>query len=375
MQRNRILWAVILLVTLFGCAKREHESVDIGVALSLTGDGADYGKRSLNGIEWAVEKINAKGGINGRNIKLHIEDTKSSPKDAVAAIGKLITVDKVRIVVGDIISGTTLAMAPVAEKNSVLLLAPGASNPKMTSAGDFIFRDWTSDEFDGKAIARYAYEHGVNSAGLIVQKTEYTVGLADAFYDEFVREGGKVVGREEFDTGASNVRTQLSKLRALNAKAVYIAAYSEGTGLALKQAQEVGFRPKWFSSLTVDTPDCERIAGSLRDGVVFSTPAFDLQDTSHVMRDFVTGFQQRFNDVPETSSGHGYDAIMILASVIEKVGADPVKVKDGLYKVSDFPGVTGKTTFDSNGDVLKDIFIKTFVSNRAVILERFNPRQ
>lgn len=374
---NKLFKIWILLILLLSLlvvtnCKKEQNVIGIGIALSLTGDGADYGKRSLNGIEWAAEKINSQGGINGTPIELIVEDTKSSPRDAVSAINKLIIVDKVQIIIGDIISGTTLAMAPIAEKNSVTLLAPGASNPKMTNAGDFIFRNWTSDDFDGKAIANYAFNNGVRSFGVIVQKTEYTFGLADAFVAELERLGGVVNIREEFDTGATNLRAQLSKIASHKVEAVYISAYSEGTGYTLKQATEIGFNPKWFSSLTVDTEVCKEIAGSLRNGVIFSTPAFDPGDTSRVIRDFVEGFKEKFNDEPETSSGHGYDALRILADVIRRVGADPLKVRDELYGISNFPGVTGITTFDNNGDVLKSIFIKSFEDNQPVVLESFN---
>jgi branched-chain amino acid transport system substrate-binding protein len=369
MYKSILFTIVIALAAFPGCSKKGPESIDIGIVLSLTGDGADYGKRSLNGVVWAIEKINANNGINGKPIKLHIEDTKSSPKDAVSAINKLITIDRVRIIVGDIISGTTLAMAQIAERNSVLLLAPGASNPAMTKAGDFIFRNWTSDEFDGKAMANYAYQKGISSAAMVVQNAEYPVGLADAFQKEFERLDGRIVIREEFETGQKDLRVQLSKVVRRGATVVYVAAYSEGTGYVLKQSYELGFLPVWLSSLTVDTPVCRDIAGPLRNGVVFSTPAFNPDDTSTVVAQFVRGFKERFNDVPEVSSGHGYDAIMLLSAVMQKVGVEPTAIRDELYQTKDFHGVTGLTSFDKNGDVKKNIFIKQFVKGEAVTIE------
>lgn len=361
----------LVSLSLWAARKVTKTLLRIGVALSLTGDGADYGRRSLNGIKWANEKINSQGGIDGKKIQLIVEDTKSSPRDAVSSINKLINVDKVRLIIGDIISGTTLAMAPIAEANAVVLLAPGASNPKLRESGDFIFRNWTSDDFDGKAIANYAYKNGVREVGLVVQKTDYTEGLANAFTSEFTRLGGSIKVKEEFLTDNRNLRAQITRMAAASVRAVYISAYSEGTGYILKQSAELGFSPQWFSCLTVDTPVCQEIAGTLRNGVIFSTPAFNPDDTSHIMQEFVVGFNQEFNDEPETSSGHGYDALRILAQVIRKVGTDPIAVKNELYNVAAFPGVTGMTTFDSKGDVLKSIFIKKFINGVAEILEIF----
>ena len=329
------------------------EPIRMGVVLSLTGDAANYGKRSLNGINWAVEQINSRGGIRGRKIELLVEDSRSSPTDAVNAITKLINIDHLKIIVGDIASGPTLAMAPIAERNKVLLFAPGASNPSVRDAGDFIFRDWTSDDYDGKAMAGYLLKTNVKSVGLLVQKTDYTVGVADALAKDFQAGGGIVAERQDFETLDTNLRTYLARLKAAHIGNVYLSAHSQETGIALKQAAELGYTLRWFTTLTVNTPECERIAGSAREGVIFSTPAFDLSSKSAVMIEFVNGFKERFGEDPEAVAGHGYDAVNILASVISDVGTDPVSVKDALYKVRDFPGVTGKMSFDDHGDVLE----------------------
>ena len=371
---------VIVAVLVFGSLflnrpGQTASSIKLGVLLSLTGDSANYGKRSLNGLQWAVEKLNAEGGISSKKIDLVIEDTMSSPKDAVAAINKLITVDKVNVIVGDIISGTTIAIAPIAEKNRVLLFAPGASHPSLRDAGDFIFRNWTSDDFDGKVMAQYLLKKEIKELGLIIQKTDYTFGLAKALKEAFVKGGGIIRGTEEFDTGDTDMRTQLSKLKASNIKHVYISAYSPGTGQILKQAKEIAYEPKWYASLTVDTPECANIAGDTRNGVVFTTPAFDPNDSRPEVKQFITGFRDRFGDDPEAVAGHAYDAINILYMVISRVGGDADDIRRELYKVRNFPGVTGITSFDEHGDVIKGIYIKQVDGNSTRLLEYFKPLQ
>ena len=304
---------------------------------------------------------------------LTVEDSRSSPKDAVSAIGKLISVDHLKIIVGDIMSGPTLAMAPIAEKNKVLLLAPGASNPSVRDAGDFIFRDWTSDDYDGKAIAHYLLKQNQKAIGLLVQKTDYTVGVADALAKEFQAGGGTIVQREEFEPTETNLKTLLAKLQAAGVTNVYVSAHSQETGMALKQAVEIGYAPHWFATLTVDTPECATIAGNARDGVIFTTPAFDLTATNAVVTEFVKGFKERFGEDPEAAAGHGYDAINILATVIANVGTDPIDVKNALYKLRDFPGVTGTMSFDDHGDVLKPILIKQIKQGQPVLIDVFAP--
>lgn len=368
----------VILVVVFIKSKNKQpiesgSSIRIGVMLCLTGDSANYGKRSLSGVNWATDKINEKGGINGKRIELFVEDDRLSPKDAVTVFNKLTQAEGIKIVVGDIISGTTLAVAPIAEKNHILLFAPGASNPKLRDAGDYIFRNWTSDDFDGKAMAGYLVRKGVKRLGLLVQKTDYTIGLANALGKDFADETRSIVSRQEFESGEKDLRTQLVKLKESGVRDVYISAYSPGTGIALKQAAEIGYSPQWYASLTVDTPECATIAGRRRDGVIFSTPAFNLGDPSPEMKNFVQGYKERFGEDPETVAGHAYDAINILAIVIEKVGTDPTKIKDQLYKVKDFPGVTGKTSFDDHGDVIKGIHIKQIRDGKTLIVDYFQP--
>ena len=322
---------------------------------------------------WATKKINAEGGISGKKIELAIEDSASSPKHAVTAINKLINVDRVKIVLGDIISGTTIAVAPIAESKGVLLFAPGASHPSLRYAGDYIFRNWTSDDFDGKVMAQYLLDKKVKEIGLLFQKTDYTFGLSKALEDAFSEGGGNVKAKEIFDTEDTDLRTHLSKLKDSNIKHVYISAYSPGTGRALKQSIEIGFRPQWYASLTVDTPECASIAGNARNGVVFTTPAFNANDKTSEMRVFVDGFKDRFGEEPESVAGHAYDALNILAMVIKTVGTESDNIKEKLYSVKKFPGVTGVTSFDDHGDVLKGIHIKQIRNNSAMILEYFDP--
>lgn len=380
MNRNKWIILSITIIVIFSIIipivtrqNQETETIKMGVLLSLTGDAANYGKRSLNGILWAVDKANKQGGINGKPIKLIVEDSGSSPKVAVSAFNKLITVDKVKVVIGDIVSGTTIAVAPIAEKNKILLFAPGASHPSIRDAGDFIFRNWTSDDFDGKAMASYLLQKGVRELSLIVQKTDYTFGLAKVLEETFQAGGGTVNSVEEFSTGNLDLRTQLTKLKISGEQHVYISAHSSETGRVLKQASEIAFKPNWYSTLTVDTPECANIAGSTRDDVIFTTPSFDPHDENPEMREFIDGFSARFGDDPESAAGHAYDAVNILVMVMKNIGVKPSMIKDELYKVKDFPGVTGNTSFDDHGDVVKGIYIKQIGGNSNKLLEYFIP--
>jgi branched-chain amino acid transport system substrate-binding protein len=321
----------------------------------------------------AEKEINDSGGINGRTIQLVVEDAKSSPKDAVSSFQKLAEVNGLRIIIGDVLSGTTLAIAPLAEKKKILLLAPGASNPSLRNAGEYIFRNWVSDDFDGKAMADYMFDNGIRNTFLLFQQTDYCVGLADAFEREFGSRGGKLDGKEGFLTEASEFRANLVKVQNSNTKVVYLVGEARQNGTILREAKELGLALQWFANLTVDTPECRKIAEDALEGVVYTTPTFDAESADPQIQRFTREFEAQNHEKPEITSGVAYDALMILASIIRKEGMDVETVKSALQKVKDFPGVTGQTTFDEKGDVKKPIFVKEIKGGQSIKLKTYNP--
>lgn len=374
-MKNKKLITILILIVLFApiviylyCNSytSDNDKFKVGVVVSQTGDNANYGKRSLNGIKWATEILNKEQFLD-KKIVLEIEDTHSSPKSASNAIQRLIS-KGIKVIIGDIISGTTLAMAPIAEKHKVILFAPGASSPMMYKQGKYIFRNWTSDEYDGKAIAIFALKNGKRKFGVIVENKDYTMDLANEFTKSILKNDGKVTV-ETLETN-QDVSTQILNLKEKKIKNVYISAYSKSTGQILKKAKEIGYHPTWYSTLTVNTPECRKIAGNLVEGVYYTTPAINLKSEEGYVKKYVTGFKDKFDDTPEETSAHGYDALMIIAEAINRgksYKAD--SIRNELLKIKDFKGITGITNFDSDGNVVKDIYVKTFKNGREITLD------
>jgi len=372
--------AIVCSIALTGCPSNsggvgnDSGPIRVGTLLSLTGTVGEFGQRSLQGIQLAVEEINAKGVMDGRKFEIDTQDTRSEAKDAVSAYRKLTASGNVNFIVGDVYSTTSMAVAPLAESDHVLMLAPGASNPKFRFMGDYIFRNWTSDEFDGRAMADYAFEKaGVKNCGVIYQQVDYTAGLAKAFNDNFTQLGGNILSYEALSEDASDARQVVVKVLNSNPSAIYVCATGKASGVIVKYLREANFKGQIFCNLTVDTPEFMKIAKNYADGIIFSTPAFDLTDKNPRVQKFASAFKAKFGDAPDIAAGHAYDAMYILADAIKIAGStDPGKVKDALYTIKDFPGVTGRTTFDKYGDVTKPVFIKKFVNGKSQKLEQFD---
>lgn len=344
----------MLVVTFFlaNCA-REPTSLSIGAILPLTGDVASYGTAVRQGIELAVDEVNRNGGLSGRSLKVIYEDDKGDPKEAVTAALKLISVTKVPAILGGVPSSVTLAIAPIAERSHVIVLSPASSSPDISNAGDYIFRNYPSDNLEGALVAGRAKEEGCDSIAVLTANTEYGNGLNRVFRSSFEAANGRVVYADKYPEGTRDFRTYLLKMRASGAPCTFIVGYGKELGTLVRQARESRMANRFFS--TVNFQDAETIAtgGASVEGAVFSTPVFDAASADSQVVRFVESFHRAFGKDPDVWSAHGYDALMLLAEAMRRGGTTPDEIKRSLYGTKDYPGVSGVTTFDQNGDVQK----------------------
>lgn len=372
-----VLAVVVLTSLLSSCAPNEQSTSGkefvIGLLAPLTGDVADYGARGRNAALLAVDEINASGGIKGKKIRLIIEDDKGSAKDAVAAMLKLVNVDKVPVVIGGLMSGIGLAIAPIAQQNKVVLMAPGSSAPAYRNEGDYCFRDWTSDDLDGKIMANYMFKNkGIHEVAVLTMQNDYCLGLSKAFKSSFVQLGGKVIFEEQFPPGTSQFQSILAKMKGVHPKAVFLSAQPKEGGFAVKQMAELGIKAQIGSNFSVDSPDFLGIAGTAANGIFFTTPAFDPKSKDPQVSQFVSKYKKRYGEDPDTTAGHFYDAVRVVAAAANAArDLTPAAIRDALFQVKDFPGVTGKMTFDDHGDVTEPVMIKVVKDGKPQLVELY----
>jgi branched-chain amino acid transport system substrate-binding protein len=356
------------------CKKAPKEKeIAIGVILPLTGDSAESGTKVLNGIKLAIDEYNAR--TPKVPIKLIVVDSKANSTDGENAINKLIAVNHIKLIIGDLISRVTLAIAPIAEKNHVVILAPGSTSPKVSDAGDYIFRNWVSDNFDGEVMAKYLLgELNKKNAVIICINNEYGISLADVFEKAFLRNGGQIALEEKFDEGTSDFGTIVANLTGLKFDCMFLAGHPKESGLLVRQLREMGFGVSTAADLTVESPDFYAGAQGWGEGIIFSAPAFSVNFDMPIVKNFVKSYENKYQERPDAFAGHGYDAANIMIQAIKMAGYDLNKVKGELYKIKNFSGVTGNTTFDDHGDVSKAVLIKKLDKNgRPIMLEIYKP--
>lgn len=369
-MKRILFWMLIIGSVIFlgmiGCAKKEEGGIKIGAILPLTGEAAKYGLNTKNGIEIALEEINRKGGVKGKKVSIIYEDSQADPKKAVSVFQKLTTVDKVSFFLGPIASSSVLAVAPIANKKKVIILAPAASSPEITNAGDYIFRNVMSDLFDGHAVADFAFNNLKKmTAGIIYINNDFGIGLEASFKASFEKYGGEVVIVEAFYPGDNDFRTQLAKIKSSAPEVVFLAGQKE-MGHILRQAIELGLNPQWISFSMFEDPEILKIAGNAANNVYYTYRVFDPDSDISVVKDFTESYKRKYGQLPDIFAGLAYDAAKILTLAIGKGGQDMEKVKDALYNTKNFPGVVGSTTFDENGDVIKPIGIKKVENGKFI---------
>ncbi|HET6454424.1 MAG TPA: ABC transporter substrate-binding protein [Armatimonadota bacterium] len=369
---NKKFLMVIVLVILAGLVlwlvkapnPDSKGSIKIGAVLPLTGSAAPYGKNAQRGIELALAEINGRGGVQSKPLQVMFEDSKTDPKEAVGALNKLHS-QGINFIIGDINSSGVLAMAPIAEREKILLLSPGASNPKISSAGDFIFRNWHSDALEGQVDADYAHTklHWKRAAVLYVNAA-YGAGLASTFKKVFEDHGRDVVAYEAYAQDAADMREQITKILSANPDGLYLPGWPKEMSVALRQLKQLGWNKLILSAQGFDDPLVLKLAGPAAEGVIYSVPK---SPDSHdpVVGDFQSNYRKQYGQEPGVCSASGYDALRIYAYAIGEAGTGTQKVQKTMAKLRGFAGADGPVTFDKNGDLLKPFEFKVIRNGRS----------
>ena len=357
-----IAFAMTGLLAFTSCGEKKADTIKIGSIGPLSGAVAVYGVECKNGIELAVEEINAAGGINGKKIELICEDDEGNPEKSVNAYKKLVTKDGVKFIVGSLTSGCTMAVTSLAQAQKVLMIAPAATAPAITDAGDFVFRACFIDPFQGTVGAKFVSETlgSKNAAVLYDIGNDYSVGLTDNFVKTFEEKGGKIVAKESYSTGDKDFNAQLTKIKNANPDVVYLPDYYGTVALIAKQLRAQG-----INTPIVGADGWDGLTENAGDEVLngFYSNHYAADSTEGAVKTFVEGYKTKYTGKTPTSfAALGYDSVyMIKDAIIKADSTDSAAVKEAL-KATNGDYVTGHITFDEKRNPIKS----------AVMLELIN---
>lgn len=354
-----------------------QETIKIGEYASLTGKEASFGQQSHKGLTLAIEEINAAGGALGRKLELFTEDNQTKPGESATAAKKLISRNKVVALIGEVASGRSLEAAPIAQAAKIPMIAPAATNPKVTQTGNYIFRVCFIDPFQGTVMAKFAQNDlkAKRVAILSSVSNAYSVGLAKFFKETFVANGGFVVSEKNFSEGDKDFRAQLTAVKAANVDAIFVPSYYTEAALIARQARDLGLTVPLFGGDGWVADQLLEIGGDALNGCYYSTH-FSPENQDPVVQAFVKKFKARWgaNENPDAFAALGYDAAFVLVDAIKRAGTtDGPKLRDALAATKNFAGVTGVTNIDANRDASKPAAIIAIKGGKLEFLKTVAP--
>lgn len=347
--------AVALLAALMSftsCGKKNTNEIVIGGIFPLSGAVAVYGVECKNGIDLAIEEINAAGGVNGKNLVLISEDDEGNPDKTVNAYQKLTSKDGAKLIIGSLTSGCTQAITNRCQAQKVVQIAPAATAPAITDAGDFIFRACYTDPFQGTVGGKFAAEDLAckKAAILFDAGNDYSVGLTENFEKSFTACGGTIVAKEAYQTNDKDFNAQLTKIKSANPDVVYLPDYYGVVALIAKQLRAIG-----INTPIVGADGWDGVLGNAGDEVLngFYSNHYAADSTDASVVNFVKAFNAKYGKDPNSFAALGYDSAYLLKDAIAKAGTtDSVAVKAALAETNgDY--VTGHLTFDANHNPVK----------------------
>jgi branched-chain amino acid transport system substrate-binding protein len=356
MIRKIFVFGVALTLLTAGLAWGAAEPINIGTVMRLS-IGADDGIPCLTGVKMAVDQVNKAGGINGRPVKLFVEDEKDSPASAVNAVQKLINVDKVIAIVGPMTSGDTMASGKIADKAKVIMISPTATTPKLSGYGANICRGCSRIDRQAQVLTDWVAKNWKPKTVAIFYSNEpYGKGCAGLFTKFFEKHGIKVVATESFMRGSLDFKPQLTKIKAANPDILFIPGYTPETAPAAAQARQLGMKQKILGVYGDMNPAYIKLAGPAAEGHVIAGEYDENYDTPKNK-----AFVKAYNEIVKKEKAPynimfaalSYDATSMILEGMKKYGPTAEGIKKYLSNVKDFDGVTGKLSFDKNNDVVR----------------------
>jgi branched-chain amino acid transport system substrate-binding protein len=360
---------------LVSTAALAQDPIRLGEFASMTGKEAVFGQNAHKGTLLAVEETNAAGGVLGRKLELITADNQSKPGESATAVKKLISRDKVAVILGEITSGRTLEAAPIAQAAKIPLISPGATHTEVTAKGNYIFRICFIDDFQGTVMAKFARETLKLKRVAILSSVSsaQSVGLAKYFRERFTSPTTVIAAEQKYGEGDKDFRAQLTAIKAAGADGIFVPGYYAEAALICKQARDLGLTLPLLGVDGWESPDLVAIAGAAAEGCYLSTH-YSPESKSPSVVAFNQRFQQRWGIGSNALSVLGYDSAMLAIDAIRRAGStDGAKIRDALATTVNYPAVTGSITFDTNRNPTKNAVVLTVKNGKFTFVQDVSP--
>ena len=382
-----ILLAGCLAASLTACGGTKEESaapaesgdsasggpILLGTISPNTGNLAAYGTAIMNGVNLAVEEINAAGGVLGSQIQVINADDQGDPTECMNAFNSLVS-QGVGLIIGSVTSSCTSAITDSVNEEEVVLTSPSSTADSITTEDDYVFRACYADSFQGAIAAAYAKQAGYAKVGVVYCAADtYSKGLYDSFSAACEKYGVEVAAVES--TASMDVQdytNQFASLVNASVELVYAPYYYDVIGPYLvTQARAAGYTGIIMGADGYDGAPSYVVEGADLTAFngVYWTNHYDPADESAMVQNFVKAFQDKYGEIPMAMSALAYDCVYMYKTAMEAAGsADPAAVRDAMADNSlTYECVTGTFTLDESGTPVKGATIVSFASEGSEV--------
>jgi branched-chain amino acid transport system substrate-binding protein len=346
-----------LILCLTAATAQAQESIKIGGLLETSGNVASLGQPGLEGAMLAVDQINEKGGIGGKKIELINLNTESDNTKTVIAAKRLLDQDDVVALVGPMNSGSSYAIVDIVQRTNTAMISNGGSRGIVLPPADkkWIFLSPLTDVLVQSVMMADMKKRGITKVALLHADSPFGTSGRDQLEKNAASFGITLVSQQSYGNDDKDMTPQLTKIRAADPQAVVIWATGPGQAVAVKNYRQLGLTQPLYLSHAANDFNFLRLAGESADDILIpsskiyvtdSLAADDLQKP--LLEEFVRDYRTKYGKPPATFAGNAYDAVMMIAEALRKVGPDRTKLRDAIEATKDHVGVTAVYTYGAD---------------------------
>ncbi len=363
--------SLFFLCAAFAAGAPAADPLKIGLVAEITGQAAEAGVYTVNGARLAIEDINRTGGVLGRPVELHVEDSQGSNPGAVLAFTRLFSRKDVPVIVGPIRSTQIQAASPSIAKAGIPVMI-GGTDPSLTRVNNrWLFRCRPNDLYSSKVIADF----GVNDLKLkkwaIIHSTDaFGNGGMNALSAELKKFGIEPVLVQGFTNNTVDFTPVVLAIKRANPEVIgtYIP-FSTDQGIFAKQLRQLGVQPSWVGSPTTVSETAMKLAG---DALYGSYAVTDFHaGANDVARAYARNYRERYKIDADNYSAWTYDAVSLLALAMNNAkSTEPEAVRKALVAVRGHIGTEGLYNFDESGEGVRGYNVVKNDKGRVVFIKR-----
>jgi branched-chain amino acid transport system substrate-binding protein len=353
--------AIIAGILVAGCTTQQQSKIRIGVIAPLSGFLASAGQDTTQALQIALEELPQ------QDVELVYEDGACDASKAITAYQKLSKIDDIKYLIGPYCGQSAVAILPLLNKDKIVSISSGAPDNELAKPSDYFFRTQIPNALETKKIAEFLIQKNIKNVATYTAKNTFGESYKNSFIEQFKKLGGNILISEGSLDYQADFKTEITKIMNKSPEAIFLVTASRNQmGIFVKQAKELDYKGIIIGGSITEEQELLDAAGSAAEGALY-VHYVDKQNLSEKQKKFFAKFNQKFGKDPGVRVLTAYDAFEILYSAIKQCEIKNTEcVRQKLNLIKDYEGVTGKISFNENGDAEIPLIIKTVKNSEFI---------